>query len=194
MQISPLPGHVMPFSRSKSSSSAFPRNVEDQLFPANPYGIENKQYAPPVSSIPPQSMPSIKAVSHSCYPGDYTVSNPSASPTGHAPIPIAPHPAGLRQIALKRMLDEEEYSEYRSKKQNRASSQSDPVELNEEERLLLKLTEEKLPWRDISIRFQTDIDKSYKVPALQMRFKRLRVRMRTWTETDVCISFACYLL
>lgn len=185
----------MPFSRSKSSSSAFPRNVEDQLFPVNPYGIENKQYAPPVSSIPPQSMPSIKAVSPSCYPGDYTVSNPSASPTGHAPIPIAPHPVGLRQItALKRMRDEEEYSEYRSKNQNRASSQSGSVELNEEERLLLKLKEENLPWRDISTRFQTDLGKSYQVPALQMRFKRLRERMRTWTETDVCISFACYSL
>ena len=66
------------------------------------------------------------------------------------------------------------------------SSNAGPVELNEEEQLLLKLKEEEnLPWKDIAVRFQSDLGKSYQVPALQMRFKRLRERMRTWTDTDV---------
>ena len=54
------------------------------------------------------------------------------------------------------------------------------VELDEEGLLLLKLKdEENLPWRDIAIRFQTDLGKSYEIPALQMRYKRLRERTRT---------------
>ena len=88
---------------------------------------------------------------------------------------------------MKRMRDEEDqYSEYGQKKRKRAPSNAGPIELNEEEQLLLKLKEEEnLPWKDIAVRFQTDLGKSYQVPALQMRFKRLRERMRTWTETDV---------
>ena len=57
-------------------------------------------------------------------------------------------------------------------------SQAGPVELNEEQQLLLKLKEEEnLPWKDIAVRFQTDLGKSYQVPALQKRFKRLRERL-----------------
>lgn len=94
--------------------------------------------------------------------------------------------------ALKRMRDEEEYLEIGQKRRKRAPSQVGPVELNEEEQLLLKLKEEEnLPWKDIAVRFQTDLGKSYQVPALQMRFKRLRERMRTWTETDVHSPFFC---
>jgi hypothetical protein len=92
--------------------------------------------------------------------------------------------------ALKRMREEEDYAEFTQKRRKRAPSQPGPVELNEEEQLLLKLKEEEnLPWKDIATRFQTELGKSYQVPALQMRFKRLRERMRTWTETDVWHSF-----
>jgi hypothetical protein len=42
-----------------------------------------------------------------------------------------------------------------------------------------------MPWKDIAARFQTDLGKSYQIPALQMRLKRLRERMRVWTDTDV---------
>lgn len=88
---------------------------------------------------------------------------------------------------LKRMRDEEDFaSEFGQRKRKRAVSNAGPVELNEEEQLLLKLKEEEnLPWKDIAVRFQTDLGKSYQVPALQMRFKRLRERMRTWTDVDV---------
>lgn len=86
------------------------------------------------------------------------------------------------------MREDEDHSDYSQRKRKRALSQSGPVELNDEEQLLLKLKEEEnLPWKDIATRFQTDLGKSYQVPALQMRFKRLRERMRCWTETDVSI-------
>ena len=139
-------------------------------------------------SVSPQTVASTKVASPYYAPSEYPVSNASASPGRSIPVPIAPDPVGLRQMnALKRMRDEEEqYSEYGQKKRKRAPSNVGPVELNEEEQLLLKLKEEEnLPWKDIAVRFQTDLGKSYQVPALQMRFKRLRERMRTWTDTDV---------
>lgn len=181
------PSHVVPFSRPKSSPSTFGPNVEDLLFTENPFRIKNEDYATPMFSMSPQPVPSTKTPSP-YYTGDYPASSLNASPGRHGPVPIAPDPVGLRQMqTLKRMREDEEYSEYGQRKRKRAPSQAGPVELNEEEQLLLKLKEEEnLPWKDIAVRFQTDLGKSYQVPALQMRFKRLRERMRTWTETDVC--------
>ena len=99
---------------------------------------------------------------------------------------------------LKRMKDGEEESapaEPGQKKRKRAVSNVGPVELNEEEQLLLKLKDEEgLAWKDIATRFTSELGKSYQVPALQMRFKRLRERMRTWTETDVSLFFDLVLL
>lgn len=87
------------------------------------------------------------------------------------------------------MRDEDDFAEFGQRKRKRAVSNPGPVELNEEETLLLKLKEEEsLPWKDIAVRFQTELGKTYQVPALQMRFKRLRERMRNWTETDVRLS------
>ena len=180
----------MSYPRPKSSPSTFGPNVEDLLFPENPFRIKGDEaYPNPFYSMSPVAMPH-KA--HSPYlPSDFSLStNLNASPNRAAPIPIAPDPAGLRQInALKRMREDEEHSDYGQKKRKRTPSQAGPIELNEEEQLLLKLKEdENLPWKDIATRFQTDLGKSYQVPALQMRFKRLRERMRSWTETDVSTS------
>jgi len=187
IQISTAPAPVTLFSRPKSSPSTFGPNVEDLLFTENPFRIKNEDYGPAMFSVSPQPIPSIKAASPS-YDAPYPVSNPSHSPGRHqGPIPIAPDPVGLRQMnALKRMREDEESSEYGQRKRKRAPSQVGSAELNEEEQFLLKLKEEgNLPWKDIAVRFQTDLGKSYQVPALQMRFKRLRERMRTWTEIDV---------
>ncbi|KAI4229348.1 MAG: hypothetical protein L6R40_008060 [Gallowayella cf. fulva] len=163
IEISSLPGHVVSVPRPKSSPSTFGPNVEDLLFPENPFRMKSDDYMPSMYSMPP--LQTSKAPSTSLYGGDF----------------------GLRQMnALKRMREEEDYSEFNQKRRKRAPSQTGPVELNEEEQLLLKLKEEEnLPWKDIAVRFQTDLGKSYQVPALQMRFKRLRERMRTWTESDV---------
>ncbi|KAL8825780.1 MAG: hypothetical protein Q9191_004201 [Dirinaria sp. TL-2023a] len=187
IELSPLPGHAMNYARPKSSPSTFGPNVEDLLFPENPFRIKGDEgYPNPLYSMSPAAM-SQKA--HSPYlPSDFSLAtNPNASPNRAAPIPIAPDPAGVRQMnALKRLREDEEHSDFIQKKRKRTPSQAGPLELNEEEQLLLKLKEEEnLPWKDIATRFQTDLGKSYQVPALQMRFKRLRERMRSWTETDV---------
>ncbi|KAL9595658.1 MAG: hypothetical protein Q9179_004900 [Wetmoreana sp. 5 TL-2023] len=133
-----------------------------------------------------------KAPNPPIYGGDLGMTTATVSPIRSGPVPIAPDPIGLRQMnALKRMREEEDYSDFNQKRRKRAPSQTGPVELNEEEQLLLKLKEEEnLPWKDIAVRFQTDLGKSYQVPALQMRFKRLRERMRTWTETDVRLAIS----
>ena len=66
------------------------------------------------------------------------------------------------------------------------SNSSAQLELTEEDKLLLKLKEEEsMTWKDIAARFQSELGKQYQIPALQMRLKRLRERMRTWTEVDV---------
>ena len=61
-----------------------------------------------------------------------------------------------------------------------------PVELSEEEQLLFKLKQEdNLPWKDIAKEFEAHFGRAYQVPALQMRYKRLRERLRAWTDDDV---------
>ena len=175
--------------RPKSSPSTFPPNVEDLLFAENPYKFQKTE------EYPSFTFPLSPAKTSSPYfTHDYTTTS-RTSPARHAPIPIAPDPVGMRQLhALKRKLEDDEFAEYGQRKRKRAPSNTGPVELNEEETLLLKLKEEEnLPWKDIAVRFQTDLGKSYQVPALQMRFKRLRERMRTWTETDVSTTLFSFI-
>ena len=199
IEVSTVPSHVTPYSRPKSSPSTFGPNVEDLLFTENPFRLKQEDYGPSMFSMSPQPLPSTTKAPSPFYEPVYPPSNPSHSPSRQqqAPIPIAPDPVGLRQMnALKRMREDEEYTEYGQRKRKRAPSNVGPVELNEEEQLLLKLKEEEnLPWKDIAVRFQTDLGKSYQVPALQMRFKRLRERMRTWTDIDVRLfHFLCHFL
>ena len=188
IEISHLPAHMLNIARPKSSPSTFGPNVEDILFPENPFRIREEY---PQFNFPMSPVPSAKGSSPYYGNESYVPSTTRSSPQRHNPIPIAPDPVGLRQMnALKRMRDEEDFQEYSQRKRKRAPSTAGPTELNEEEQLLLKLKEEEnLPWKDIATRFQTDLGKSYQVPALQMRFKRLRERMRTWTDTDVRRNF-----
>lgn len=98
-----------------------------------------------------------------------------------APNPIsAPRPGGQ-----KRTHDDEEAPED-LKRRKRSDSAAVTTELTEEDKLLIQLKdEESLPWKDIAARFQSDLGKTYQIPALQMRLKRLRERLRVWTEPDV---------
>ena len=176
---------MLNIARPKSSPSTFGPNVQDLMFSENPFRIQHEEY--PSFNFPMSPVPSVKA-SSPYHPHHFTSSTTRSSPNRHAPIPIAPDPVGLRQMnALKRMREEEaDFQDYSQRKRKRAPSNAGPVELNEEEQLLLKLKEEEnLPWKDIATRFQTELGKSYQVPALQMRFKRLRERMRIWTDADV---------
>jgi hypothetical protein len=82
--------------------------------------------------------------------------------------------------------DDDEFSDEMKRRKRSDSNTSATFELSEEDKLLLQLKEEEaMPWKDIAQRFQSDLGKSYQIPALQMRLKRLRERMRVWTDTDV---------
>lgn len=101
--------------------------------------------------------------------------------------PIAPQPVDTpRSMVAKRPRDEDETLELTKRRRRSESTTSTPLELTEEDKLLLKLKEEEsMPWKDIASRFQNDLGKQYQIPALQMRLKRLRERMRVWSEADV---------
>jgi hypothetical protein len=100
--------------------------------------------------------------------------------------PILPNPVGLRQLqAQKRAASEDEWESPISKRK-RSIPPSPQVEMTEEDTFLLRLKDdENLTWKEIATRFQNEMGKQFQVPALQMRLKRLRERMRTWTENDI---------
>jgi hypothetical protein len=55
-----------------------------------------------------------------------------------------------------------------------------------EEQILMQLTEQQnLPWKEVAARFKEQTGKAMKVPALQMRKKRLVERLRVWTPSEV---------
>lgn len=101
--------------------------------------------------------------------------------------PIAPQPIDTpRSLAVKRPRDDDESAELSKRRRRSESTTSAQLELTEEDKLLLRLKEEEsMPWKDIAARFQSDLGKQYQIPALQMRLKRLRERMRVWGEADV---------
>jgi hypothetical protein len=193
IEVNAIPHHMLNIPRPKSSPSTFGPNVEDLLFSENPFKYRQTEEFPSFS-FPMSPVPSAKASSpyfnESHYGHGRSVSARTSPNPGrhHGMATIAPNPLGLHNINnfLKRPRDDEDFAEYGQRKRKRAVSNAGPIELNEEENLLLKLKEEEnLPWKDIATRFQTDLGKTYQVPALQMRFKRLRERMRTWTDVDV---------
>ncbi|KAB8360598.1 hypothetical protein FH972_024336 [Carpinus fangiana] len=66
------------------------------------------------------------------------------------------------------------------------SNSTTSIQLQDEDRLLLHLKEEEsLSWKDIAYRFQTDAGATYQIPALQMRYKRLKEKMRVWSDSDL---------
>ncbi|KZM25825.1 uncharacterized protein EKO05_0002552 [Ascochyta rabiei] len=101
--------------------------------------------------------------------------------------PIAPQPIDTpRSMAAKRSRDDDEIVELSKRRRRSESTTSTQLELTEEDKLLLKLKEEEsMPWKEIAARFQQDLGKQYQIPALQMRLKRLRERMRVWSDVDV---------
>ncbi|KAL9087250.1 MAG: hypothetical protein Q9165_006744 [Trypethelium subeluteriae] len=99
---------------------------------------------------------------------------------------IAPNVMGVSEkSSLKRSRTEEASSEA-SQQRKKTSLDLAISELGEEDQLLMRLKEkENLPWKDIAARFYSDLGKSYQIPALQMRFKRLRERIHPWTDVDI---------
>ena len=100
--------------------------------------------------------------------------------------PILPHPAGLRQLQAQKRASSEDEWESPMNKRKRSIPPSPQVEMTEEDTFLLRLKDdENLSWKEIATRFQNEMGKQFQVPALQMRLKRLRERIRTWTENDI---------
>ncbi|KAI2480463.1 hypothetical protein Ptr902_08644 [Pyrenophora tritici-repentis] len=174
--------HLM--DRPHSSSGSMHSGAVDVSWTMNPLGIHSNQESyyqafPIMTHSPRLSEPSIEVSS-----------NQMASPQPRRMYtPIAPMLLGTpRSHGSKRFREEEEEPVIEeSKRRKRSDSQmSTQFELSEEDKLLLQLKEEEsMPWKDIAARFQTDLNKTYQIPALQMRLKRLRERMRVWSEQDV---------
>ncbi|KAH6639321.1 hypothetical protein C7974DRAFT_388249 [Boeremia exigua] len=111
----------------------------------------------------------------------------SASQARRGFTAIAPQPTDATTLmGAKRSREDDNQAEMSKRRRRSESAMSTQLELTEEDRLLLKLKEEEaMPWKDIAARFQGDLGKQYQIPALQMRLKRLRERMRVWGEADV---------
>jgi hypothetical protein len=57
-------------------------------------------------------------------------------------------------------------------------------QVEEDETLLRLRDKKKYKWRDIAALFATRCNKRQSVPALQMRYKRLKIRPRNWDHAD----------
>ena len=173
-------------SRPRSSPSTFGPASETIAWPqANALGIYSTgatgQPTPVTSTFPPQ------VFQH--YPIDETYST-SSPPQLQQPQPrrpyttIAPNPAGVP--AKRRREDDEQDTPGSTGKKRKRTSSVASADLSDDDRFLVQLKEdENLPWKDIAGRFQSDKNKNFQVAALQMRYKRLREKYRTWEEQDV---------
>lgn len=205
--ISPLPtystgAYYPPFQidANTADTSPFPQfAVDPGNLPARPQSspsiffgskVEDLVWGDNASRIRPSAADDF-VFPHATYeainPPDLGTSEVIAPSPKRAWTAIAPDPAGLTKLtAQKRMREEEEAYEIQAKRRRSTSTTLQMGDLGEEEVLLLQLKEEEnLPWRDIAVRFQTDMGKMYQVPALQMRYKRLRERIRVWTDADI---------
>ncbi|KAF2755452.1 hypothetical protein EJ05DRAFT_540184 [Pseudovirgaria hyperparasitica] len=178
--------------RPRSSPSTFsptsgPR-IEDFLWQqqSNGLGISH-QSSPPMDPL--HNYPyGPRTPRHHTEPAIPSVNDINAPQPRRTYIPLAPNPSqqAQSQSSKKRHRDSEEPHDSPNKRRIRSDSATVTQELTEEDKLLLKLKdEESLPWKDIAMRFQTDLGKTCQIPALQMRLKRLRERLRVWTNADV---------
>lgn len=73
-------------------------------------------------------------------------------------------------------------------KRNRDQFEQPPprnVKLDEENRYLVYLRDQqRLPWKEISRKFEQTFQRPYQAPALQMRYGRLKSRLHPWTDAD----------
>ena len=175
--------------RSRSAGMYTP-HVNDFDYSPNPLGI--KQDGVEDMNFPgvPYINPPVPMRSAATYQPSISIPEVSVTSSRLAPIPIAPNPAGLQKInTLKRGRGDESPPDSTIKRRRRSSVNTYNLELSDEERLLLRLKDEvNLPWKDIALRFQLELGKNHQVPALQMRYKRLRERLRAWTEADVSLD------
>ena len=77
--------------------------------------------------------------------------------------------------------------------QGMAETSRHALDLSDEERLLVQLKQDQnLPWKEIAKEFEDRFGRPFQVPALQMRYKRLRERLRHWTKEDMAALEAAH--
>ncbi|OCK77371.1 hypothetical protein K432DRAFT_384748 [Lepidopterella palustris CBS 459.81] len=181
--------HVVP-GRPRSSPSTFsptnpPGGPIDYSWTINPLGIStaNASEAYYSRSSYQHDQPQTSKFSEPMTP----VADIAAPQPRRMYAPIAPHPVGVQKLSQQKRSHDEDDSPDASKRRKRSESTATiSMDLGEEDRLLIQLKdEENMPWKDIASKFQTELGKTYQIPALQMRLKRLRERMRVWSEADV---------
>lgn len=166
--------------RPHSSPSTFGPSPNEILWPENPLGIR-------FPMTEPQMIPATTDMSTANYQtpaAEFTTPSPpqrrSSADTQRYYPSIAPNPASKRR---QEQQDEDAMNRSNSKRRKRTPSLE---HLNDEERLLITLKEEKaLPWKEIAARFSNQLGQSITVATLQMRYLRLRQRFRSWEERDI---------
>ena len=153
-----------------SSSVPVGSKISEVIYPSNP---KYPLYARNLHSS------NMKSSTHPMHPPKHNVDVPKIDNLDLVGI-FSPIPHNPMRIVDQRKLQLSCSSSKHSEKTNQTTR------LGVEDSLLMKLLEEeKLTWKDIAARFETDLGKRYMVPALQMRLKRLRERMRSWTDVDM---------
>ncbi|KAI5356660.1 hypothetical protein Slin15195_G021440 [Septoria linicola] len=176
--------------RPRSSPSTFGPSPDSIPWTTSGLGIQGIQYTtagghptPPVTStFPPnvfQTYPTEEHYSTSS-PPEIRQPRPRRAFTSIAPSPLAD--AGKR----KREDVDIDLGVAGGKRRKRATSVASQADLSGDDRFLVQLKEdESLAWKDIAARFMNDKGKNFQVAALQMRYKRLREKFRTWEDQDV---------
>jgi hypothetical protein len=161
--------HSAPLDVSWTMNNPLGISTHDSYYPAFPSLARSPRMSEPIIDI---------QNTHMASPQQRRMYTPIA------PLPLeTPRSHGTKRL---REVEEEEVVDEPKRRKRSDSNVSTQFELSEEDRLLLQLKEEEaMPWKDIAARFQSDLNKQYQIPALQMRLKRLRERMRVWTDTDV---------
>ncbi|GAM85373.1 hypothetical protein ANO11243_033800 [Dothideomycetidae sp. 11243] len=95
-------------------------------------------------------------------------------------------PNGLVSSPKRSHDDEDRDSVSSFEKRRKLTTMVPADDLADEDRLLAQLKEEEdLPWKAIAARFTAQYGRKFQVAALQMRYKRLREKHRTWTTDEI---------
>lgn len=187
-QYAQLPQQVKDPSRPRSSPSTFGPGTEHMAWPmGNGLGIWSTtggHPTPPTTSTFPPSVFQTYAAEE-----QYAA---SSTPEIRQPIPkrpfttIAPNPEQVAAQKRKREEEEQQEGSLSAMRKRKRTSSVASADLSEDDRFLVQLKEDELlPWKDIAKRFESDKGKNFQVAALQMRYKRLREKLRTWEDKDI---------
>jgi hypothetical protein len=153
--------------------------------PSHPYQVSS---LPSLSlALEPQTNPFKRP-----YPSDAVT--PVSSPNQHAhhyhhhQHHVQPHHHQTQQHQMQHNLTQQHQQPPPTKR--RKSTSKEAWTMTEDDNLLLQLKDEQgHPWKVIQQRFREMGRGEFRVPTLQMRYKRLKEKMRVWDADDVGFSF-----